>query len=208
MKPCARSSRHSAAASSQSSATHACRCARCWSRLSEHVYLPERKPERRRPRALAPKPGERTLFGEGSADVAASRERLWAMLLDSATLAAVVPGIESVNKRSDTAFRAVIDQSDLMAPEAVTLSGVVEGVLGFRRGKGPLTLREDSPGRTVLSYRYEAVIGGRVVSIGGRLLDGAACVIIGQFFKSFALQAARRHSSFLGRMWPRLRGDR
>jgi 2-furoyl-CoA dehydrogenase large subunit len=38
-------------------------------------------------------------------------------------------------------------------------------------------------------YEYDAAIGGKVVSIGGRLLDGAARVIIGQFFSALA-----RHS--------------
>ncbi len=36
---------------------------------------------------------------------------------------------------------------------------------------------------------YTAEIGGKVASIGGRLLDGAARVIIGQFFAALARQA-------------------
>lgn len=192
-------------------------------RLIEHVYPPEREPVRSKPRAPAPKPGERTLFGEGTASVDAPRERIWTMLLDPQTLAAVVPGANGVDKVSDTAFRAevklgigpvrgvyraAIDLSDLKEPESVTLSGVVEGALGFGRGKGHLTLREETPGRTVLSYQYEAAIGGRVASIGGRLLDGAARVIIGEFFQSLAAQAAGRRSGFLARLWRRLRGGR
>ena len=192
-------------------------------RLIEHVYPPEREPVRSKPRAPAPKPGERTLFGEGTASVDAPRERIWTMLLDPQTLAAVVPGANGVDKVSDTAFRAevklgigpvrgvyraAIDLSDLKEPESVTLSGVVEGALGFGRGKGHLTLREETPGRTVLSYRYEAAIGGRLASIGGRLLDGAARVIIGEFFQSLAAQAAGRRSGFLARLWRRLRGGR
>ncbi len=192
-------------------------------RLIEHIYPPEPEPVRSRARAPAPRPGERTLFGEGSASVDAPRERIWTMLLDPQTLAAVVPGANGVDKVSDTAFRAevklgigpvrgvyraAIDLSNLKAPESVTLSGVVEGALGFGRGKGQLTLREESPGRTILSYHYEAAIGGRVASIGGRLLDGAARVIIGAFFESLAAQAAGRRSGFLARLWRRLRGSR
>ena len=190
-------------------------------RLIEHIYPAEPEPVRSRPRAPAPRPGERTLFGEGSATVDAPRERIWAMLLDPRTLAAVVPGASSVDKVSDTAFRAevklgigpvrgvyqaAIDLSDLTAPESVTLSGTVEGALGFGRGRGYLTLREEAPGRTVLSYHYEAAIGGRVASIGGRLLDGAARVIIGEFFESLAAQAAGRRAGLLAWLWRRLRG--
>ncbi len=44
-------------------------------------------------------------------------------------------------------------------------------------------------GVTSVSYVYEAEIGGKVASIGGRLLDGAARVVIGQFFAALARQA-------------------
>ena len=40
-----------------------------------------------------------------------------------------------------------------------------------------------------LRYVYDAAIGGKVASIGGRLLDGAARVIIGQFFAALARKA-------------------
>ena len=190
------------------------------SRLSEHIHPPEREPERREKRA-APKPGERTLFGEGSAKVAASREQIWTMLLDPATLASVVPGAKGVDKLSDTKFRAEvtlgigpvkgsykaeIELSDLVPPQSVTLSGGAQGALGFGRGTGRLSLTEDSPGHTTLSYQYEAAIGGRVASIGGRLLDGAARVIIAQFFEALAAKAGGKRAGFLARLWHRLRG--
>jgi 2-furoyl-CoA dehydrogenase large subunit len=41
----------------------------------------------------------------------------------------------------------------------------------------------------LVHYAYDAAIGGKVASIGGRLLDGAARVIIGQFFAALARQA-------------------
>ena len=193
-------------------------------RLIEHIYPPERAPSHAREQTPGAKPGakpgERALFGEGSATVDAPRERIWSMLLDPQMLAAVVPGASGVEKISDTAFRAevklgigpvrgvyraAIDLSDLHEPDKVTLSGVVEGALGFGRGTGHLSLREESPGRTVLSYRYEAAIGGRIASLGGRLLDGAARVIIGEFFESLAAQAAGQRRGWLARLWRRIR---
>jgi 2-furoyl-CoA dehydrogenase large subunit len=54
-------------------------------------------------------------------------------------------------------------------------------------------------------------IGGKVASIGGRLLDGAARVIIGQFFAALARQAdggaaAHFRPSWLARLRRRLGG--
>ncbi len=140
--------------------------------------------------------GGRQLRGEGSTKVAAPPEAVWAMLLDPATLQAVIPGCHGVEKISDTHFRAdvtigigpvkgryraEVKLSDLDAPRAVTLGGFAEGALGFGNGEGRITLMPENAG-TVVHYDYDAAIGGKVASIGGRLLDGAARVIIGQFF--------------------------
>ena len=98
-------------------------------------------------------------------------------------------------------YRADVKLSDLDPPHAVTLGGSAEGALGFGSGEGRITLVRSADGGTAIRYVYEAAIGGKVASIGGRLLDGAARVIIGQFFAALARQAgggAAGHSaSFL-----------
>jgi 2-furoyl-CoA dehydrogenase large subunit len=136
--------------------------------------------------------------------VGAPAERVWAMLLDPETLQAVIPGCHNVEKISDTHFRADVTigigpvkgryranvkLSDLDPPHAVTLGGSAEGALGFGGGEGRITLVPTGNGGTTIRYVYEAAIGGKVASIGGRLLDGAARVIIGQFFASLARKA-------------------
>ncbi len=151
----------------------------------------------------APK-GDRKLIGQGTASVVASPEKIWKMLLDPMTLQAVIPGCHDVKKISDTHFRAdvtigvgpvksryraTVMLSDLDEPRAVTLAGSADGALGFGSGKGRITLAPQADGTTLVSYTYEAEIGGKVASIGGRLLDGAARVIIGQFFAALARQA-------------------
>jgi 2-furoyl-CoA dehydrogenase large subunit len=148
--------------------------------------------------------GGRQLRGEGEARVGASAERVWAMLLDPETLRAVIPGCHSVQKLSDTHFRADVSigigpvkgryraevkLSELDPPHAVTLGGSAQGALGFGSGEGRITLTPMPQGGTAIRYVYEAAIGGKVASIGGRLLDGAARVIIGQFFASLARTA-------------------
>ena len=149
--------------------------------------------------------GARLMRGEGKAHVRATPEAIWAMLLDPDTLAAIIPGAHGVSRVSDTAFRAdvtlgigpvkgrykaEVSLSDLQPPRAVTLRGRVEGNLGFGGGSGAITLTPDDTGGTHLAYRYEAFVGGKVASVGGRLLDGAAKVIIGQFFAALARKAA------------------
>ncbi|MFI5020282.1 MAG: molybdopterin cofactor-binding domain-containing protein [Alphaproteobacteria bacterium] len=188
-------------------------------RLAEHLYGPEREPARKTsviPRR-EPAAGERRLFGEGEASVVAPAAEIWAMLLDPVALLALVPGAHAIEKVSDTEYkaevtlgigpvkgryRAEISLSELEPPRSVTLTGAVEGALGFGRGVGQVKLSEEVPGRTVIAYRYEAAIGGKVASIGGRLLDGAARVIIGQFFAALAHHAGGGRPR--GGLWARL----
>ncbi|NRP21389.1 Caffeine dehydrogenase subunit alpha [Ensifer adhaerens] len=175
------------------------------SRVSEWLYGEERPPSKPRdPTPVATgASGERMLTGSGSAEVTATRASVWAMLLDPNTLKAIIPGAHEVRKVSDTHFRAEVTLgigpvkgryradirlSDMVEPEAVTLSGGTEGALGSGRGTGRVTLTETATG-TRIDYRYEAAIGGKVASVGGRLLDGAARVVIGQFFQALARHA-------------------
>jgi len=60
-------------------------------------------------------------------------------------------------------------------------------------GDGRVTLTTTESGGTEIGYVYEAEVGGKVAAVGGRLLDGAANVIIGEFF-----QALARHASGAG----------
>jgi 2-furoyl-CoA dehydrogenase large subunit len=176
-------------------------------KLAEHVHGKE--PEPRNPpapkvKSVSGKPGERMLTGQGKAVVEAPRQKIWDMLLDPQALMSIIPGAHGVEKVSDTEFRAdvtlgigpvkgrysaAISLSELNEPASVTLSGGTEGALGSGHGSGRVTLTEDG-GETTIAYTYEAAVGGKVASIGGRLLDGAARVVIGQFFDALAHKAS------------------
>ena len=191
-------------------------------KLAAHIHPPE-IPRAGRPETVARRgKGERVLFGEGRAQVNAAPDQVWRMLLDPATLEAVVPGAHGIEKLSDTHFRADvtlgigpvkgryradIELSDLEPPRAVTLSGSAEGALGFGRGSGRVKLEPDAANGTIVTYQYEAAIGGKVASVGGRLLDGAAKLIIGQFFSALAAHAGggKQRSGVIGRLLRLLR---
>jgi 2-furoyl-CoA dehydrogenase large subunit len=173
------------------------------SRIAEHLHGPE-TPPKNAPVQSAAKAGARQLFGQGSAAVRAPRQAVWDMLLDPKTLEQVVPGAHGIERVSDTHFRAdvtlgvgpvkgrykaEIRLADLVPPQSLTLSGEASGALGFGGGTGYVTL-EESDGTTTINYRYEAGIGGKVASVGGRLLDGAARFLISQFFVALGKQAS------------------
>lgn len=176
------------------------------SKIAEMLHEEERPSARPKSelKKMQARPGERAMTGEGKAEVKATRKAVWDMLLEPSTLAAIIPGAHGVEKVTDTHFQAVvtlgvgpvrdryqadIKLSDMDLYEGVTLAGEVVGGLGSGRGEGRITLSDLEDGGTLIEYRYVAGVGGKVASVGGRLLDGAARVVIGQFFQALARHA-------------------
>ena len=148
--------------------------------------------------------GGKGLTGAGQAQVAAPPQQIWDLLMDADQLAAIIPGAHGIRKLSPTRFladvtlgvgpvkgryRVEVALLDLDEPQSATLSGKASGALGTGEGTGRVTLKPDGKGGTVIGYEYEAAVGGKVASVGGRLLDGAARIVIGQFFAALGRRA-------------------
>lgn len=148
------------------------------------------------------KTGGRALTGEGKTRVPATPQEVWDILLDPKALAKVIPGCRELQVVGENSYRAEVDMgvgpvrgrfeanvalSDLVEPQSATLAGDVTGPLGNGGGSGRVTLEADGEG-TLVTYRYEVTVSGKVASVGGRMLDGAARVLIGQFFNALVRQ--------------------
>lgn len=175
------------------------------SALARHIHGAEPEPKAGMQKSM--QPGGRKLFDDGNVVIAAPAQSVWDMLLDADALARLIPGAHDVVRETPTRFRAdvtlgvgpvkgryraEVTLSDLDPPRRATLTGTTQGALGFGRGEGVVTLTETKPDETRLSYTFEAELGGKVAAIGGRLLDGAARVVIGQFFAALSRQAEGR----------------
>lgn len=147
--------------------------------------------------------GGRGLTGEGSREVPATPEQVWAILLDPRELAALLPGCEALDLAGPNAYRAEVvvgigpvrgrytaqvALSDLDPPRALTLTGSGTSTLGSGSGTGHVTLERTATG-TRVTYRYSASVGGKVAAVGGRMLDSASRLLIGQFFEKLVARA-------------------
>ncbi len=164
-------------------------------------------------------PGGRGLTGEGSREVPATPEQVWAILLDPKELAALLPGCEALDLVGPNAYRAEVmvgigpvrgrytaevALSDLDPPNALTLAGSGTSALGSGSGTGQVTLERTATG-TRVTYRYSASVGGKVAAVGGRMLDSASRLLIGQFFEKLVARAGgtaapAEHPSLLARL--------
>ncbi len=139
----------------------------------------------------------------GEYKIPASRERVWDALNDPAILAACIPGVESLEKHSDTEFTAkvtakvgpvkasfsgVVNLLDLDPPNGYRITGEGQGgIAGFAKGGADVRLAEDG-GDTTLTYEADAQVGGKLAQIGSRLVVGTARKMADEFFGRFAEQ--------------------
>ena len=90
----------------------------------------------------------------------------------------------------------------------MTLTGKVIGPLGTSRGMGIIKMI-DAGKSTKIEYSYQIGLSGTIASVGGRLISGAARVLINRFFIALvvemnpdASQDQKKHSWF-SRLWSR-----
>ena len=137
----------------------------------------------------------------GQYRIEASRQAVWEALNDVEVLRACIPGVEEIEKTSDTSFAAKVRAkvgpvsarfagevtlSDLDPPNGYTIAGEGKGgAAGFAKGGAKVRL-EDDGGATLLNYDVDAQVGGKLAQIGSRLIDGTAKKLADDFFARFA----------------------
>ncbi len=122
------------------------------------------------------------------------RDLVWKALLDPNVLGSVMPGGQAFQQIGENKFTGVllikvgpvqgtfqgqIQLSDVKPPESYQIEVDGKGAPGFVKATGSLHL-EARDGQTYMQYSGQAHIGGRIASVGQRLLDTSARSIIRQ----------------------------
>lgn len=139
----------------------------------------------------------------GEYRIPARQQQVWDALNDPAVLQACLVGCKQLEKISDTEFIATVAAkvgpvsatfkgnmvlSDLDAPNGYTLTGQGQGgAAGFAKMGAKVALAEDQ-NETVLKYVASAEIGGKLASVGSRLVQTVAKKNADDFFAAFARQ--------------------
>ncbi|AET89142.1 aldehyde oxidase and xanthine dehydrogenase molybdopterin binding protein [Burkholderia sp. YI23] len=183
------------------------------------IGIDDPEPSRPEYRAAAPKKkaagAGKALTAQGTVEFDATPEAVFAVLMDPAALARVVPGCNALETtganqyRADVTvgvgmikarFEARIGLSDIEAPRRLRLAGAGISPLGTAEGEGLVELTPTAKG-TLLTYDYEAQVSGKVAAVGGRMLEGAAKVVLNQLFESLGRQAAGKPVGDGGGSW-------
>jgi uncharacterized protein len=134
------------------------------------------------------------------------REEVWEIIRDPEVLATALPGTKSLDKVGENEYRGDMNVkvgpvgglfsghlvvSNEVPPASLTLTVDGRGSPGFINGSGNVVLTDMGDGTTLMKYDGEVQIGGKLASVGQRLLDTASKSTIRQALDALdmALQA-------------------
>jgi carbon monoxide dehydrogenase subunit G len=142
----------------------------------------------------------------GDYRIDAPREVVWRALNDPAVLAECIDGCQSFEPRGESRYVAVIKAKvgpvsavfhadlEILEPDppiSYSIVGQVKaGAAGFGRGSAHITLLEDGPTATKLSYKVDGSIGGKLAQVGQRLIDAAGRKMADDFFAALVRHLA------------------
>ncbi len=146
----------------------------------------------------------------GSKVIQADRNTVWTALNDAEILKRCIPGCQEMTGNADDGFEAVVTQkigpvkatfrgtvaiSDVIPAQSYRITGEGKGgAAGFAKGGAAVTL-EDTDEGTLLTYDVEARVGGKLASLGGRIITGVARKLADRFFENFQQALAPEEES-------------
>jgi hypothetical protein len=139
----------------------------------------------------------------GQYRIAAPRDVVWAALNDPEVLKRCIPGCKELEQRSPTdlaakvalkigpisaTFSGTVTLENLNPPTGYTIVGQGQGgAAGFAKGRADVTLAEIGE-ETELTYVAKAEVGGKLATLGGRLIQATSKKLADEFFGKFVAE--------------------
>ena len=137
----------------------------------------------------------------GEYTIPAKRSDVWKALNNPDILKECIPGcteleaIDAQHLKATVAlkigpvsakFKGEVELSDIIEPKSYRIYGEGKGgAAGFAKGGANVDLEELDENNTVLRYKVDAKIGGKLAQLGSRLIDSTSKKLAGKFFDSF-----------------------
>ena len=134
---------------------------------------------------------------EGTVDIKAPRDRVWAFVTDPNQVGQCGPGVETIEVIDDTHFKATakvgigfisakfnvnMEFASLTAPEAATIKAHGQAPGSAVDADAEMALSDGPDGGTTMDWKADVNISGTLASMGARLIEGTANKMIGQTF--------------------------
>lgn len=135
---------------------------------------------------------------EGSVPIKASREKVWAFVIDPEQVGQCGPGVESIDVIDDTHFKAAakvgigfisarfnvnMEFAELDAPDRAVIKAHGQAPGSAVDANASMKLSDDGDGGTVMDWVADVNLSGTLASVGARMIEGTANKMIGQTFE-------------------------
>lgn len=136
----------------------------------------------------------------GSHILNAPVSKIWTMLMDTDTLARVVPGISRLEKTAENEYKAVaeiklgpvsgsfsgtLSLGDILENEGYTLHVKQNSKIGNADAIVKIALKSIDDAQTEISFDGDARLSGLLARTGNRVISGVATTLTKQFFNNF-----------------------
>jgi uncharacterized protein len=140
---------------------------------------------------------------DGTHEIHAKRDRVFAAMIDPEALKRCIPGCEQLERTGENAyattlragvgsikgvFKGSVTLEDVRPPEHYRMIVEGKGQPGFLKGSGALDLAERD-GVTVVTYAGDVNVGGTLAGVGQRMIQGSAKMMASQFFTAIEAEA-------------------
>ena len=134
---------------------------------------------------------------EGTVQINAPRDKVWAFLIDPNQVGSCGPGVESIEVIDDTHFKATakvgvgfisarfvvnMELVDLEAPDKANIKAHGQAPGSAVDATATMNLSDGEGGGTRMDWLADVAISGTLASVGARLIEGTANKMIGQTF--------------------------
>ena len=139
------------------------------------------------------------------------RQKVWDLLQDPDVLAKALPGTErltlsgpdryegvmkvSIGPMTAAKFDVTVTLGDKQPPERFTMQIDGKGAVGFARGTASVALQDHADGGTAMEYTSDVQIGGRIASVGQRLIESVSRMMMRQALESLDRELRSRIES-------------
>jgi uncharacterized protein len=136
------------------------------------------------------------------------REKVWDLLQDPVVLAKALPGTERLALTGEDRYEGVMKVSvgpvtaakfdvhvtlkDKLPPERMAMQIEGKGPVGFTRGSASVVLQEQPDSKTLMEYTSDVQIGGRIASVGQRLIESVSRMMMRQALEALERELATR----------------
>lgn len=147
---------------------------------------------------------------EGEYTFDGSREVVWKVMRDPEVLASALPGTKNLNQVSENEYQGEMQVrigpvaglfsgnvaiSDEVPPESMTMTVEGRGKPGFVKGTGAVKLIDQEGDKTLMQYQGDMQVGGRLASVGQRMMDSVSKSLLKQGLDSINQALLARQES-------------